>query len=364
MPPPTVEVLQVIQKDIPIYSEWIGITDGIVNATIRSQIQGYLIKRNYKEGDYVKKGEILFQIDPRPFEAALKQALAQFSQSRAVFATDSANLRRTQMLSSQHALSQRDLDNATATDRSSRSSVTAAQAAVDMARINLGFTKIISPISGIAGIAQAQVGDLVGPALTGGLTTVSVLNPIQVNYSVSEQEYLRLFIDDSSNSKKTDSMKYELFLTDNSLYPYTGKFYTIDRQVNPGTGTIKLEALFPNPGNVLRPGQFARIRVTTEIKRGALLVPQRAVTELQGKTMVAIVNQKQTIEIRMVTVGQQMGSLWVIQKGLTPGDLVVVEGVQKVKPGVTVVPKPFSSDSISKSQSGKKSADSASEQGS
>ena len=260
------------------------------------------------------------------------------------------------MLAPQNALSQRDLDNATATDRSSRGSVAAAQASVDMARINLEFTKVKSPISGIAGIAQAQEGDLVGPGVTGALTTVSVLDPIQINFSVSEQDYLRLFSSDSSHMENMKHMIYELFLTDNSLYPYEGKFYTIDRQVNPGTGTIRLEALFHNPGNILRPGQFARIRVTTEIKKNALLVPQRAVTELQGKQMISIVNQEQKIESRMVTVGQQVGSLWVVQKGLNPGDMVVVEGVQKVKPGVLVITKPFPPDSISSPQSGDDSA--------
>jgi membrane fusion protein (multidrug efflux system) len=216
-----------------------------------------------------------------------------------------------------------------------------------MARINLGFTKVVSPISGIAGIAQAQEGDLVGPGMPDGLTTVSVLDPIQINFSVSEQEYLQFFSADSSHMEKMKHMIFELFLSDSSLYPYEGKFYTIDRQVNTGTGTIRLEALFHNPGNILRPGQFARIRVTTEIKKDALLVPQRAVTELQGKNMIAIVSQEQKIEIRMVTVGQQVGSLWVISKGLKRGDIVVVEGVQKVKPGMIVTTKPFTSDSTS-----------------
>jgi membrane fusion protein (multidrug efflux system) len=340
-PPPVVEVVEVIQKDVPIYEEWVGTADGLVNATIRAQVQGYLIKQNYKEGDFVRKGQTLFEIDPRTFQAALEQAQAQLAVQQASWDTAKANLKRVKPLAEQNAVSQKDLDDAIGKEQASHASVLAAKAAVDKAELELGFTKISSPVDGIAGVAKAQIGNLVGPGATEELTTVSTVNPIKVYIQVSEQEYLKAM----ELKKQVRKFPLELILADGTVYPHKGDFSFADREVDVRTGTIKIASLFPNPGNLLRPGQFTKIRAQTAIMNNALLIPQRAVTEMQGDYLVAVVGQDNKVSIRPVKVGQWSGMLWIITGGLKSGEKVVAEGTQKVKDGVTVVPKPFGTES-------------------
>lgn len=383
--PPAVEVLQVRQEEVPIYNEWIGTLDGLVNADIKAQVSGYLLKQNYTEGSFVKAGQALFQIDPRPFEAALDQAQgqlaqangqlaqanAQLAQSQAQLGAAEANQRKAQLdedryipLAKQEAITQQDLDNATQSNLASKAQVQAAKAGVETARaqiqaanaavesaraavatarLNLGFTKLISPIDGIAGLAQQQVGALVSPA-SGPVTTVSTLDPVKVYFTVSEQEYLdfnRRFPTQASRDAETEHLPLHLILSDGTEYPHKGKFFFADRQVNQSTGAIRLAGLFPNPGNILRPGQYGRVRASTRTKAGALLVPQRAVTELQGTYQIAVVDASNQIAIRTVKVGDRVGSMWIIEEGLKPGERVVAEGVQKVAPGMPVNPQPY-----------------------
>jgi membrane fusion protein (multidrug efflux system) len=341
-PPPNVEVMTVIQKDVPVYHEWIGTLDGIVNATIRAQVQGYLIKQNYREGDLVKKGQVLFEIDPRTFQAALDQAKGQLEAQQARWTTAKANLARIKPLAEQNAVSKKDLDDSIGMEQSARAAVIAAQAAVDKAKLDLGFTKITSPVDGIAGLAKAQIGNLVGPGATEELTTVSTVNPIKVYIQVSEQEYIQTARETGrAAGQKTEKRTGELILADGSVYPQKGTFAFADRQVDVKTGTIKVAAIFPNPDNFLRPGQYGKIRVMTSIRKDALLVPQRAVMEVQGKYMVAVVGPDNKADMRPVKTAERADNLWVILEGLKPGERVIVEGIQKVRPGMTVTPKPF-----------------------
>src|SRR5512139_2209447 len=336
--PPEVEVVTVDQKDVPIYTEYVGTADGFVNATIRAQVQGYLIKQNYKEGDLVKKGQVLFEIDPRTFEAALEQAKGQLAAQQARWDTAKANLKRIKPLAEQNAVSLKDLDDATGTEQAAQAAVIAAQAGVDKAKLDLGFTKVTSLIDGIAGIAKAQIGNLVGPGATEELTTVSTVNPIKVYVQISEQEYMRAM---EQNQQATRKLSLELILADGSVYPHKGELAFADRQVDVRTGTIKVAALFPNPGNLLRPGQFAKIRVMSEMKKGALLIPQRAVSDVQGRYMVAVIGPENKADIRTVQVAEQIGTDRIISEGLKPGEKVVAEGIQKVKQDQPVNPKPF-----------------------
>jgi membrane fusion protein, multidrug efflux system len=335
--PPVVEVATVDQKDVPIYKEWVGALDGYVNAVIRPQVTGYLIKQNYREGELVRKGQTLFEIDPRTFQAELDQAKAQLSQQKARHETTKANLARIRPLAEKNAVSQKDLDDAVGSELSSRSSVEAAQAAVENAQLNLGFTKITSPVDGIAGIAKAQLGDLVGPNMQTELTAVSQVNPIKVYVNASEQEYLSA----REGNKNVESIPLQLILADGSVYPHKGKFALADRQVDPTTGTIKIGTVFPNPNNMLRPGGYGLLRAQMEVKKGAILVPQRAVGDVQGKNLVAVVGADNKVELRPVKVGGQVGSDSLISEGLKAGETIVVEGIQKVKAGMTVSPKPF-----------------------
>ena len=346
---PEVEVVRGIQKDVPIVHEWVGTTDGLVNATIRAQVSGYLIRQNYTEGDFVKKGQLLFEIDPRPFQAALDQAKGELARQEALHADAKANLDRVKPLVLLNAVSKKDLDDAIGVEQSTLAAVIAARAAVENARLSLSFTRITSLIDGIAGLARAQVGDLVGPSTQGGeLTTVSTVNPIKVRYTINEQAYIdfmRRFATEAAGLKEARKLDIEMFLADGSRYPYRGTFFAIDRQVDVRTGTMRVEALFPNPRRLLRPGQFVRVHVLVGIRKGALLVPQRAVTELQGSFQVAVVTAGSKVELRQVKAGERVGSLWVIDEGLRPGEFVVSEGVQKVRQGATVVPKPFAATS-------------------
>jgi membrane fusion protein (multidrug efflux system) len=368
-PVPVVEVAVAEQRDVPVYGEWIGTLTGQVNADVKAQVTGYLLTRNYKEGSFVRKGQVLFEIDPRPFQAALDQAKgqlaqaqAQLTQDQAQLATAEANQLKSQLdvekygpLARVDAVSKQDFDNATQTDRANKAQVQAAQAAiaaakaqiqagqaqVETASINLGFTRIVAPIDGIVGIAQAQVGDLVSTS-SGPLTTVSTLDPIRDYFTVSEQEYLALQKRFSGSEK--DQWKLQLTLADGTTYPQEGQFYFADRQVNQNTGAIQLAALFPNPGNVLRPGQYGKVRGVTRVQQNALLIPQAAVNEQQGSYLVAVVDKDNRVSMRPVQVGQRTAAMWVIDGGLKPGDRVVVEGQQNLRPGMTVQTKPFKSN--------------------
>jgi membrane fusion protein (multidrug efflux system) len=347
-----VEIAEVIRKDIPIVHEWVGTADGLVNATIRAQVTGYLIRQDYHEGDPVKKGQLLFEIDPRPFRAALDQAQGILAQMEALHENARANLARVKPLASQNALSKKDLDDAISAEGSARAQVVTARAAVEKARLDLSFTQITSLIDGIAGLARAQVGDLVGPAVQGGeLTTVSTINPIKIYYTVNEQAYIafmKRFSSEAAGLEEARKLRIDLILGDGSLYPYAGRFYAIDRQVDVRTGTLRVAALFPNPTNLLRPGQFVRVRVLVGTKRGACLIPQRSVMELQGSYQVAVVGPDNKVDIRTVKPGERVGLLWVIDEGLKAGDRVVAEGIQKVKEGISVKPKPFAVTSTAK----------------
>jgi len=350
---PEVEVVQVVQKDVPIVHEWVGTADGLVNATIRAQVTGYLIRQDYTEGEVVRKGQLLFEIDPRPFKAALDQAQGALAQVQAQYENAEANLARIKPLVAQNALSKKDLDDAIAAQRSAKAAVVAAGAAVENARLNLGFTRITSLIDGVAGLAKAQVGDLIGPAVQGGeLTTVSTIDPIKIYYTINEQAYInfmRRFASEAVGLEEAKKLRIEIILGDGSLYPHVGKFYAIDRQVDVKTGTFRVAALFPNPTNILRPGQFVKVRVLIGTQKGALLVPQRAVMELQGSYQVAVVGSDDKVELRPVKPGERFSLLWAIDEGLKPHERVVVEGLQKVKQGIVVKPRPFAPISTGKS---------------
>jgi membrane fusion protein (multidrug efflux system) len=397
--PLQVDVVRVQQQDVPIYSEWIGTTDGMVNADIRAQVPGYLLSKAYTEGAFVRKGQLLFEIDPRPLQAVLNQAKgdlarsesqveqavsqlaqaeAQLAQTNSQRAQAEANQRQTQLnvnkygpLLEQKAVTQQDFDNAfqandaakaqievakaqikaaTAAVQTAKSAIVAAkaqvqssQAAVKTAELNLGFTRIFSPIDGIAGIALAQVGDLVNPT-SGILTTVSTVDPIKVYFTVSEQEYLDYVKRNPTPADRTSAqrqLELQLFLADGTTYPHTGRFYIADRQVDPKTGAIRMAGLFPNSESVLRPGQYGRVRAATSTQNGALLVPQRAVSQLQGMYRIAVVGSDNKVTMRTITPGPTVGQMWVIQDGLKAGETVMVDGTQKVTPGATVAPRPF-----------------------
>ncbi len=355
--PPTVEVVQIEQKNIPIYGEWIGTLDGLVNADVRAQVTGYLLRQEYQEGAFVKKGQLLFEIDPRPFQAALDQASGQLAQANAMLANAEAVQRRTQLdvdrytpLAREQAASQQDLDNAVqnnlaakATVQTAKAQIQTYEAAVESAKINLGFTQLVAPIDGIAGQAQLQVGALVSPS-AGPVTSVSTVDPIKVYFTVSEPQYLawrRRFPTETSRLEADKRLHLELILADGTTYAHQGRFYFADRQVNESTGAIRIAGLFPNPGNILRPGGYARVRAVIRTQNDALLVPQRAVTELQGGYQVAVVGGDSKVSIHTVTVGDRVGSDWIVTDGLKAGEAVVAEGVQKVRPGMQVNAKPF-----------------------
>ncbi len=337
--PPSVEVLTVVTRDVPLQREWIGVLDGDVNATIRPQVTGYMVSQNYREGEFVKKGQVLFEIDPRTFQTTVEQAKAARSQQQANHATAAANLARIKPLAEKNAVSRKDLDDAIGSELSARAALDQANASLETAKLNLEFTKITSPINGIAGIAKAQIGDLLSPSAQTELTTVSRLNPIKVYISLSEQEYLRHVRQVASPGAKAESVPLELILADGSVYPEKGHFILLDRQVDVTTGTFRLGAVFPNPNNLLRPGLFGKVRATVELKKGAILVPQRAVTEIQGRYLVAVVTSDNKIDLRQVVPGERIASDWIINDGLKSGEVIVVEGTQKVRPGSPVVPK-------------------------
>ncbi len=342
-PPPTVEVATVVQKDVPISQEWIGSLDGFVNAEIRPQIEGYLLKQEYKEGFLVHAGETLFQIDPRQFQATYEQAKASLAQNDATLANAKTTAARYRPLAAQKAISQQELDDAETRERTAEANTESARAALEKAKLDLGWTKVVSPIDGIAGVAKAQVGDLVNRLTV--MTTVSQVDPIKVNFNPSEQEYLAWVakngpIEKALSARTTlEQGPLQLVLSDGSVFPHHGRAILVGREVDVKTGTIQLAGAFPNPGNVLRPGQYAKVRVALNVKKGAILVPQRAVSELQGSYQVAVVGADNKVTIKVVKPGPVEGNLWVIDEGLKPGDRIVVEGLQRVRSGMTVVPK-------------------------
>jgi len=371
-----VEVAVVQQKNIPIEREWIGTLDGMVNAAVKAQVVGNLLTQNYAEGSFVRTGQLLFEIDPRPLQAAAAQAQGQLAQAkaqllqaqsgllqaRAQLTSAEANQQKAQLdedryipLAKQQAITQQDLDNASQTNQAqkaqvaaakaqvetaqaqieaAKAAVTAAAAAVETANVNLGFTKLVSPIDGVAGAATTQVGNLVGPS-SNAVTTVSTLDPIKANFTVSEQEYLSLTRGDSS----MHHLELELILSDGSVHPHKGRFSFADRQVNSSTGSIQLTGLFPNPGNKLRPGLYGKVHASVGTRTGALVVPQKAVNEMQGNYSVAVVDPNNTIRFSVVKVGDRIGSDWIIEDGLKPDERVVTDGLFKIRPGAPVNPK-------------------------
>ena len=336
-PPPKVRVVTISPRDVPIYQQWIGTLDGYPNANIRAQVTGYLMKQDYAEGSKVKQGDLLFEIDPRPFQAVLDQTLAKQAQDEAMLGMTEIDVKRYTPLAKEQAVSQQELDNAVQSNLMSKAAVVADQAAVESARLNLGFTKITSPVDGIAGLAQAQIGDLLGPGGS-NLTTVSKVDPIRAYFNISEQFYLaysRLH----TESAESD-IPLELILSDGTVYPKPGKWLFTSRQIDLNTGTMQVAAEFKNPDNFLRPGQYALVRAKTETRKGALLVPQRAVAELQGTYQVATVETNK-IRLKTVQVGEQIGSDWLIGSGLSPNDQILAEGSQKVTNGMVVDPQPF-----------------------
>jgi RND family efflux transporter MFP subunit len=349
-PPPEVQVVNIQQKDVPVYREWVAILDGYVNADIRPQVSGYLLKQNYREGSLVHKGDVLFEIDRRPFEAALQQAQGQQAQAEAQLGKTTLDVQRDTPLAKQSAIPQAQLDNDIQANAAATAVVEANKAQVAQARLNLGFTKVRSLVDGVAGLAKGQIGDLVGP--TSLLTTVSQLQPIKVYFSISEQEYLPFAakISEMTSGKRVagTSKSLELILADGSVYPHKGSIVTADRQVDLKTGTIRFAGEFDNRGGILRPGQFARVRLPIALAKDALLVPQRAVMETQGSYQVAVVTADNKASIRPVTVGERVGDMWIIKNGVEPSEQVIVEGFQKVREGSPVVPKPFQSSNEGK----------------
>jgi membrane fusion protein (multidrug efflux system) len=342
-PVPEVQVVTVAPANIPIFEEWVGTLDGFVNAQIHAQVTGYLLTQNYAEGSEVKKGDLLFQIDPRPFQATLDQADAKLAQDRAQLGKTELDLKRDTELAKQHVISQEVFDDATQANLVANGQVQADEAAVETAQLNLGFTKITSPIDGLSGMALGQIGDLVAQSGS-ALTTVSTINPIKVYFQVSEQSYLVFWQRLVSSGNVTESFPLQLIFVNGKVYPEKGKFFFADRQVNSNTGTLQIVGVFPNPNFLLRPGQYGQVRAQTQTKENALLVPQRAVTELQGTYQVAVVGVTNTVHLQIVKVGDQIGSNWIIESGLKPGDRVVVEGTQEVREGSPVNPKLFTDE--------------------
>jgi len=344
-------VVEVLQKDVPIWKEWIGTLDGLWNAQIRPQVTGYLLRQTYKDGAFVKKDQLLFEIDPRTFQAAVDQYKGQLANAEGLLASAQANQVKTQNdvnrytpLAKEQAIPQQDLDTAIQVNLGAKAQVDAAKAQIEAAKgqlasaqLNLGFTRVLSLIDGVAGIAQGQLGDLVTPSTL--LTTVSTVDPIKIYFPVSEREYLDYVKEHPDEDKR--HLRLQLILANGLVYPHEGQTTLVDRQVDVKTGTLRVQGLFPNPGNVLRPGQYARVRTIIATRRGALLVPQKAVSELQGNYQVAVVGSDNKVQIRPVKVGEKTGTDWIIEQGLKPGERVVAEGVQKVRGGMVVNPKPL-----------------------
>ncbi|PYX43436.1 MAG: efflux transporter periplasmic adaptor subunit [Acidobacteria bacterium] len=341
-PPPEVEVVPVSQHDVPLFTECISTLDGYVNAQIQPQVTGYLITQNYKEGTTLRKGDLLFEIDPRPFEAALAQTQGQLAQAQAQLGKTTLDVARDTPLAEESAIPQAQLDNDIQANAAAEALVAAAKAQVEQARLNLSFTKVRSLIDGVAGLAKGQIGDLVGPNTI--LTTVSQVQPIKANFAISEQEYLKFAKRISAvteGKRQAGQTQLELILSDGTVYPQKGWVVLADRQVDVKTGTIRMAGAFDNPGSILRPGMFGRVRAATGINKGALLVPQRSVVETQGTYSVVVVGPDNKASIRPVKTGERFGQMWVITEGIKAGEQVIAEGIQKAKEGAPVQPKQF-----------------------
>ena len=336
-PPVAVEVADVVQQDTPIYSEWVAVLDGFVNAQIQPHVSGYIVRQNYKEGSVVRKGDVLFEIDPRPFQAALDQTKGQLAQAEAQLGKARLDVERDTPLARERAIAQSQLDTEIQARLAAEAVVQAAKANVEQAELNIEWTRVTSLVGGIAGIAQFQIGNLVGP--TSVLTSVSQADPIKAYFTVSEQQFMdfhRRFPTEASVEEQRKRIPLRLILGDGTVYDRTGTISFADREVNPATGAIRIAGVFPNPNNLLRPGGYGRVRASVRTETAALLVPQKAVTELQGSQQVAVVTSDGKVEIRLVTVGDQAGDRWIVTRGLKAGERVVVEGLQKVRDGATV----------------------------
>jgi len=340
-PPPEVLVTTVKPEDVPRVLERVATLDGFINANINAQVLGYIISRDYKEGSVVKKGDLLFQIDPRPFQAAAAQARGALARDKANQVKADADEKRALDLFKKKVISDQERDTAIAAAGSSRANVEADEAAVQQAELNLGYTKVTAPIDGMAGFANSQVGDLVGPT-TGSLTTVSQIDPIKAVVSAGEgpfTDFVSRHPDATERNEYVKTLNFDLILGNGELYQHKGKFYALDRSLDPKTGSIRYYVTFPNPGNILRPGQFGKVRFVADMKKGAMVIPQEAVTELQGNFQVAVVDQDNKVSIRPVKMGERIGAMWEITEGLKPGDRVVVQGVQKAREGSIVAAK-------------------------
>jgi RND family efflux transporter MFP subunit len=335
---PEVLVTTVAPRDVPRVLERVATLDGFINANINAQVQGYIISRDYQEGSVVKKGDLLFQIDPRPFEAALAQTKGTLAKDQANLAKADADEKRARGLFDKKVISDQERDTAVAAAGSSKANVEADQAAVKQTELNLGYARVTAPIDGVAGFANNQVGDLVGPS-AGSLTTVSQVDPIKAIVTVGEApwtDFVSRHPDAAERESYIKSLDFDLILGNGSLYPQKGKFYALDRSLDTKTGSIRYYVTFPNPGNILRPGQFGKVRFVADMKKGAMVVPQEAVNELQGNFQIAVVDQNSKVSIRPVKMGERIGALWEVTEGLKPGDRVVVQGLQKAREGSTV----------------------------
>ncbi len=332
-PPPGVTIAPVVQKDVPLQQEWVGTMVGNVDAEIRPKVEGFLLARLYTEGSHVEKGQAMFQLDKRQAQAAVEQANGNLERARAALAQAQIDVRRYTPLVAQKAVSQAELDKARSSERAATAAVEADQAVLDNAKLNLGWTTVTSLISGIAGVSKVGIGDLITPTTV--MTTVSSVNPIYVDVSIAEQDYLRF---SREKSKRAGTAKLELILGDGTVYHHAGRPLFVNREVDSRTGTIQVRGEFPNPGNVLRPGQYARVRAVTETRRNALLIPQQAVSELQGLYRVGVVAGDNKVTIKTVALGPQFGDMWIVESGLQLGENVVVDGLQRVKTGMTVAP--------------------------
>jgi membrane fusion protein (multidrug efflux system) len=344
-PPPTVAVVSVTPETVKVSTQWIATLDGLVNAQIRPQVSGYLVRATYRDGAAIGKGDVLFEIDPRPFEAALALAEAQLAQARAQLGRTEQDVQRDKPLAAERAIAQSQLDNDVQANLAAQASVKVAEAMVETARLNLGFTKVRSLVGGIAAIASAQLGDLVGPTTL--LTTVSQVDPIRAYFSLNEQEYLQVSSQINARGPTRslwgNGTALTLTLADGQVYPEKGTFLAADRQIDPKTGTIRISATFPNPNNQLRPGQYGRVSADTRVANDVLLVPQRAVSDLQGKAQVRVVAADDTVQIKTITLGERIGSRWIVEKGVEAGDRVIVDSGQ-LPAGTKVGTKPFVTD--------------------
>jgi membrane fusion protein (multidrug efflux system) len=334
-------VTTVTPRDVPRVLERVATLDGFINANINAQVQGYIVSRDYQEGGVVKKGDLLFQIDSRPFEAVLAQAKGTLAKDKANQVKADADEKRAMDLFKKKVISEQERDTAIAAAQAGRANIEADAAAVKQAELNLGYTRVISPIDGVAAIATAQVGDLVGPS-TGTLTTVSQIDPIKAIVTAGEApftDFVTRHPDPAERAEYVKTLQFELILGNGSVYAQKGKFYALDRSLDPKTGSIRYEVTFPNPGNILRPGQFGKVRFVADIKKGAMVIPQEAVNELQGSYQVAVVDQNNKVSIRPVKMGERIGAMWEVTEGLKPGDRVVVQGLQKAREGSTVTAK-------------------------